>query len=106
VGAPKGHPRYGGRKKGTPNKPTQDLMAICEKHGCNPFEGMVMIAMRETDQDKQFDKFERIAQYVFPKRKAIEGLADGAGSTALLSAEDRATIHQMVVEDRAKRAKK
>jgi hypothetical protein len=70
--APKGHAKWGGRKKGTPNKARQDLWAICQKHKCDPFEGMVILAMAEVDPDKQFDKLERIAQYVIPKCKAIE----------------------------------
>jgi hypothetical protein len=29
-GAPKGHPKHGGRKKGTPNKATADVKAIAQ----------------------------------------------------------------------------
>jgi hypothetical protein len=31
MAAPKGHPRYGGRAKGTPNKATADIKAIAQK---------------------------------------------------------------------------
>lgn len=74
----KGSPKTGGRQKGTPNKATQDLMAICEKHGCDPFEGMVIIAVNEKVPDKKFDKLKEIAQYVYPKRKAIEHSTEGS----------------------------
>lgn len=94
MAAPKGHPRYGGRTKGTPNKNTSDLMSICEKHGIHPFEGMVILAKEEKDPDKKFDKLERIAQYVHPKRKAVEvSGGDGEAIDVGLSANDIAKIH-------------
>ena len=61
-----------GRKKGSPNKKTIELLDICVKHGLHPFEGMVLLAKAEADPDKKFDKLEKIAQYVHPKRKAME----------------------------------
>jgi hypothetical protein len=39
--------RRGGRKKGTPNKLTQDVMAKLEALGCDPIEGMARIALGE-----------------------------------------------------------
>ena len=64
--------RHGGRQKGTPNKATQDLFAVCEKHGVDVFEAMVMIAKDETDKTKKFHMFSEIAQYLYPKRKQVE----------------------------------
>lgn len=42
--APKGHARYGGREKGTPNKSTTRLRELAEKHKCDPFEVLLMFA--------------------------------------------------------------
>ncbi len=33
MAAPKGHPRYGGRSIGTPNKQTADIKALAQVHG-------------------------------------------------------------------------
>ncbi len=71
-GKPKGLPKSGGRKAGTPNKKSNDLWAICEHHNVHPFEAMILIAIAETDKHRQFEMWERIAQYVHPKRKALE----------------------------------
>jgi len=76
---PKGQPKLGGRQKGTPNKDTQALFDICAKHGVNVFEGMVMIAAQDPDPDRKFEKLEKIAQYLYPKRKAIEATLDPEG---------------------------
>lgn len=70
--APKGHKKWGGRQKGTPNKSTDELFQVCQKHNCNVFEGMVIIAVETHDPGKKFDRLARIAEYLYPKRKAIE----------------------------------
>lgn len=70
--APKGHKKWGGRQKGTPNKSRSELVAICEQYKCNPFEGMVILAVAEKDPHRKFDKLERIANFVYAKPKAIE----------------------------------
>lgn len=33
MAAPKGHARYGGRQKGTPNKATAEVKGLAQKHG-------------------------------------------------------------------------
>lgn len=92
----KGH-KTGGRAKGTPNKKTQDLQAMAEKLGCNPFEILLRFAMRdwkglkfETETklkialngmpvevphitpEMQLDAAEKASQFLYPKRKAID----------------------------------
>ncbi len=37
--------KTGGRKKGTPNKNTKEVMATLDAMGCNPIEGLARIAM-------------------------------------------------------------
>ncbi len=44
MGAPKGHGRYGGRKKGTPNKKGQALADKAASMGIDPFEVVLLYA--------------------------------------------------------------
>lgn len=64
--------KTGGRSLGVPNKPTQELFEICERHGVDVFEAMVIIIANDPDPDKRFDKLERVAKYLYPTRKAID----------------------------------
>lgn len=66
MAAPKGHPRYGGRKKGVPNKVTLDLMKICEEEGVDPFRALVKASLKS--EKCLLD----LCQYVLPKRKALD----------------------------------
>ncbi|MBA3684060.1 MAG: hypothetical protein H0W72_02325 [Planctomycetes bacterium] len=69
----KGQPRVGGRIKGTPNKRTQDVMDRLAELGCDPIEGMARIAMDEgAPIEVRSRMYSELAQYVAPKRKAIE----------------------------------
>ena len=69
-------PQNAGRKAGTPNKATQDLFAICEKHGVNVFESMVILAVQAEEPKEKFQRLETIAKYLYPQRKAVEVSAD------------------------------
>ena len=72
-----GHEKRGGRKKGTPNKKTQDLMAMCEARGINLFEAFLeIIEDVNADPNLRFSALKEAAQYVYPKRKAIEHSVD------------------------------
>lgn len=68
--------KTGGRTKGTPNKATQDLLDMIEATGCcHPVQGMAEIAMQarsEGNLELAKDCYKELAQYVAPKRKAIE----------------------------------
>lgn len=61
-----------GRQPGTPNKATQDLLLICEQEGVEPFRAMVIAAKQIDEPKSRCDAFEKVSQYVYPKRKAIE----------------------------------
>ena len=69
-------PKAGGRVKGTPNKDTTHLFAICEKHGVDVFEAMVICATQATDIEVKFRFLSDLATYLYPKRKSIEVSAD------------------------------
>ena len=67
--------RRGGRKKGTPNKKTLDVAKRLKELNCDPLEGMVRVAqmaMEEKDLSVAGRMYSELAQYVAPKRKAVE----------------------------------
>jgi hypothetical protein len=74
--------RRGGRQKGTPNKKTANVQEKLDKLGCDPIEGMARIAIEAMEiKDYQLagNMLKELAQYVAPKRKAMEvsGSEDG-----------------------------
>lgn len=67
--------RRGGRKKGVPNKATLDVAERIKALGCDPIEGMVKVAnmaLEEKDLTVAGRMYTELAQYVAPKRKAVE----------------------------------
>lgn len=71
MAAPKGHPRYGGRSKGTPNRFSQNLIEICKEKDLDVFEALVEIAKNDSHPDN-FHSLKELAQYLYPKRKSLE----------------------------------
>lgn len=72
----KSRPKTGGRAKGTPNKDKQELLELIQSTGCkHPLEGLAEIA-KLSHESGEFDRaancYKELAQYVAPKRKAIE----------------------------------
>ncbi len=78
-----------GRKKGTPNKKTVELMQVLEKHSFEPGEALIYIykeaqkifEMRKkrgnlagalTSLDRMQTAASELAQFVYPKKKAVE----------------------------------
>jgi len=67
--------RRGGRKAGTPNKKTQSVIDRLNELNCDPIEGMAEIAsqaMSNGELQLAGAMYKELAQYVAPKRKAIE----------------------------------
>lgn len=70
---PKGLPKTGGRVAGTPNRNTQALLEKLDRMGCNPIEGLAKIAVDPaTTTDLKVRCFAELAQYIYPKRKAVD----------------------------------
>jgi hypothetical protein len=67
-----GHKKFGGRQKGTPNKPTTDLFEICRAKGINVFEAMLDQIPLIQDPFAKLTALEKIDQYLYSKRKALE----------------------------------
>jgi hypothetical protein len=77
--------KTGGRVKGTPNKKTTDVQQLLENLNCNPIEGMARIAENiEIDIGIRLNAYKELAQYMFPKRRAV----DLNASVNVLSHED------------------
>jgi hypothetical protein len=73
MGRPKGLAKTGGRKLGTPNKNSQALSERLENLCCDPLEGLAKIALDPaTKPELKFRCFAELAQYVYPKRKAVD----------------------------------
>lgn len=69
-----------GRPKGQPNKRTKEIQERLEELGCDPIEGMAMISADPTvSQELKFQCYKELAQYVAPKRKAIDMNANMSG---------------------------
>ena len=65
--------KTGGRKSGTPNRRTQNIEEKLDAMGCDPILGMAKIAIDSRQPiELRAAMFKELAQYVAPKRKAIE----------------------------------
>jgi len=71
--------KTGGRAKGTPNKKTQLVQQQMEDLGFDPIESMIEIsklAMADKDYSLAGQMAKELAQYIYPKRKAIEHIPE------------------------------
>ena len=65
--------KTGGRLLGTPNKKTTEIQAVLAKMGCDPILGMALLAMDANNTPELRGRmYAELAQYVAPKRKAVE----------------------------------
>lgn len=78
--------RRGGRQKGTPNKATVSVQEKLDKIGLDPIESMARLVKDEMalglecmDKTLVKDLLKELAQYVAPKRKAVEVAAEISG---------------------------
>lgn len=104
MAAPKGHPRYGGRKKGTPNKSSTANKERFKEVNLDPFEEMLALAQQAEDPNIRFGMMKELAQYCYPKLKSIEisgdidvDLAQKASEYAKLSKEEQIELMEQEV---------
>jgi hypothetical protein len=72
--------RRGGRQTGTPNKRTLAVAERLATLDCNPIEGMAGIAIDESQpMQLRATMYRELAQYVAPKRKAMEVTGEDGG---------------------------
>lgn len=75
-------PENAGRKPGTPNKKTTQLLEIWAEYDFCPAEEILKILNNESLRSQYLPKeltdlLEKLMQYKFPKRKAIEHTGQG-----------------------------
>lgn len=92
--------KFGGRIKGTPNRVTADVQARLAALKCDPIEGMAQLALDPANPPELRGRmFAELAQYIAPKRKAIEiGVEPGTTASFVVfgvpEAEDMAAWTQ------------
>jgi hypothetical protein len=65
--------KTGGRKKGTPNRRTAEVVERLAALDCDPLAGMAALAMDEVNAPELRGRmYAELAQYLYPKRRAIE----------------------------------
>jgi lipopolysaccharide export LptBFGC system permease protein LptF len=84
--------RRGGRAKGVKNKDTRDLFEICDKHGINVFEGLILFC-RDPDKHISFNAHKEAAKYLYPQRKAVE-----MNATVTNAEEKKAKVQNLLSE--------
>lgn len=82
MGFKPGHQKHGGRKKGTPNAATAPIAELCAAHNCNPIEILIEFCKPlepGLSPEKMLERIgyrfqaaKELAQYLYPKRKALE----------------------------------
>jgi hypothetical protein len=88
-GRPSGLPKTGGRQKGTPNKATLTAAEKIEALGCDPLAGMAGLAMNEKNPPELRARlFIELAQYIYPKRKAVDTAVEKASVTNFITKLD------------------
>lgn len=84
--------KTGGRQKGTPNKLSADIEEKLRALGCDPIAGMARIALGFDENgeripgvtvDLQARMHAELAQYIAPKRKAVEHSGPDGGSVVV-----------------------
>jgi hypothetical protein len=94
--------KTGGRVKGIPNKGTVAVAERLEAMGRDPIEGMARIAMDiKTPIDIRAKLYSELAQYIAPKRKAIEYSGESAGIgpvLGVLAIPMKAPVQEAVTE--------
>lgn len=78
-----------GRPKGSPNKATLEIEQRLADLECDPIKGMATIAANaEASLELRGRMFAELAQYLYPKRKAVETTVSGSlGYTPIPTAE-------------------
>jgi hypothetical protein len=69
----KGHSKSGGIKKGGHHKITSELRALLDELGCNPIEGLALIAMNEQNPvEVRRRAYADLGRYIHPQLQSVE----------------------------------
>lgn len=95
-GTPK--PKNSGRKKGTPNKRSAELVAaveeICARVGVQPIESMAIILRDSRDEALRFQAAKELAGYMYAKRRHVE-LTSPAGAPVNVNVGDQTGLVEL-----------
>lgn len=95
VGRPPGGKKYGGRKKGTPNKVNAEfretVRKLLEDNSANVGKWLTLVAEGDgaslsPDPGKALDLLTRLAEYAAPKLSRTEHVGDGGGPVVTVDA--------------------
>jgi hypothetical protein len=81
-GKPKGLPKSGGRKKGTPNKNSTSLRDAMDRAGFNLAEEFIALYQQETDLEKKRNTLYFLFRYVYPALKEVEQTPESGDKTS------------------------
>lgn len=73
--------KTGGRRVGTPNKGSLDLIAKCEAMGVDVFEELLKYLTYPCEPGMRLKAICEAAQYIYPKRKSLEHSGEIEGIT-------------------------
>lgn len=71
-GRPKGSPKVGGRKKGTPNKSSRNLLERLDRARFDPVTEYIRLYEAVIDPDKKLAMLTYLFAHIFPRLKEIE----------------------------------
>ena len=92
-----GH-KTGGRTAGTPNRKTTEVAELLGSLGCDPIAGMAAIAANQQNPPELRGRmYAELAQYVYPKRRAVDANVTSSDGSLSLGA----AILQKLKERRA-----
>jgi hypothetical protein len=83
-----GHPRLGGRQKGTINRTTQELVTAVRKEGITPLDYLLRV-MRDPNEsaERRFAAASTAAPYLHPRLASVEARIETA--LVVMSPEER-----------------
>ena len=98
----KGKTPGSGRRAGTPNRKTAEVAERLAALGCDPLTGLAAIAMDEANSPELRARvYSELAQYLFPKRRAIEVQAAGDPSEGTGTLEELLAVYKRVTDGTA-----
>lgn len=98
MAAPKGHPRYGGRGPGTPNK-RRSIYEVCDALGLDPFAELAKIAQSSAEEGARLAALRELCQYLEPKKKALEHSGELNNPFAHLTLEELQEMNKKKLEE-------
>lgn len=115
--------KYGGRKKGTPNKSSLTVAELCEKHGLNVIEEMIYFAKGDYEALKYPEYLEKqgfggmpikdltispeqrykanmdLAKFIYPTRKAVEFKNENPGDRQIVLSYSEESLKKAAQSD-------